>query len=417
MVTVAKNDNKQDSVFINKRRIIFGALCSILLLFIPSMTYASSIIDIRLWPANEYTRITIEVDSYVEVKNFLLCNPNRLVVDLYNLKISTKLNKISSLIQHNNPHIFKVHFYKYKRDIVRVVFHLKKIIEPQVFILKPIDKYNYRIVLDLYSQSINDDLMNLIGQQDKYLYDPIDDLISSINNINPVKKHKITTIAIDPGHGGEDPGAIGKKGLYEKDVVLDISRKLHTLINKSPNMCSYLTRDGDYFVPLGVRIRKARKIQADLLISIHTNSWIKSDPRGASVFVLSNNGASSTQAKWIATKENSSDLVGGINLKNKDKNLARILLDLSTTAQINNSIKLGNLLLNEFKKINYLYKNNVEQAEFAILKTPDIPSVLIEVAFISNPLEEQLLRTNSYQDKIAKSILFSIKKYLDTCIR
>ncbi|WP_150130250.1 N-acetylmuramoyl-L-alanine amidase [Candidatus Kinetoplastibacterium sorsogonicusi] len=379
---------------------------------ISTFSYANSAIDVRIWHSNEYKRITIELDNNISVKKFFLKDPNRLVVDIHNLKINKIIQKISSLIKCDDPYIIKIKIAQYEHNIVRVVFYLKKDIEPQIFILKPVSNYNYRLILDLYTKSKQDSLMSLIDitKKNNIIKDPIDDIINSIEFRSHRKKFNIV---IDPGHGGEDPGAIGKVGLYEKDIVLSIAKKLKILINNTPNMNAYLTREGDYFVPLNVRIKKARIMKADLLISIHTNSWFKSNARGTSVFVLSNVGASSTQAKWIANKENSSDLIGGINLTTQDQNIAKILLDLSTTLQINNSIKLGNFLLNEFKKFNVLYKKNVEHANFAILKIPDIPSVLIETAFISNPLEEQLLKSNDYQNNIAKAILICIKKYFD----
>jgi N-acetylmuramoyl-L-alanine amidase len=222
------------------------------------------------------------------------------------------------------------------------------------------------------------------------------------------------TIALDPGHGGEDPGASGRTGLREKDVVLRIAHRLKTLIDTQPNMRAYLTRDGDYFVPLHVRVQKARRVRADLFVSIHADAWIKPSASGSSVFALSHRGASSSAARWMANKENAADLIGGVNLGSHDEQVAKVLLDLSTTAQIHDSLKLGNVFLEEIKKINRLHKDSVEQASFAVLKAPDIPSILVETAFISNPNEEALLKSNAHQDKLAMAMFTGIQRYLTT---
>jgi len=223
---------------------------------------------------------------------------------------------------------------------------------------------------------------------------------------------RIVTVAIDPGHGGEDPGAVGRAGTYEKNVTLSIARRLRELIVADSSMRVALTRDGDYFVPLHTRVAKARAVQADLLVSVHADAWIKPDARGSSVFALSENGASSTAAAWMARRENDADLVGGINLGSHDKQLARVLLDLSTTAQINDSLKLGNSVLRELERVNQLHKPRVEQAGFAVLKAPDVPSILVETAFISNPEEERRLQDAAYQERISGAILAGLKRYL-----
>ena len=222
---------------------------------------------------------------------------------------------------------------------------------------------------------------------------------------------RLITIAIDPGHGGEDPGAVGAAGSYEKNITLAIGKLLRERINAEPNMRAMLTRDGDYFVPLGQRVQKARRVQADLFVSIHADAFIRPDARGSSVFVLSNKGASSTAARWLAQKENAADLIGGVNLGVKDSHLAKTLLDLSQTATINDSMKVAKAVLGELGNINALHKGSVEEAGFAVLKAPDIPSMLVETAFISNPEEEQRLRSESYQEKMAEAILRGIKRY------
>jgi N-acetylmuramoyl-L-alanine amidase len=236
--------------------------------------------------------------------------------------------------------------------------------------------------------------------------------LSSPNALYPKRvRRRMLTIAIDPGHGGEDPGAIGRSGLREKDVVLRIARRLKVLIDAQPYMRAYLTRDDDYFVPLHVRVQKARRVRADLFVSIHADAWIKPTSSGSSVFALSQRGASSAQARWMANKENAADLIGGINLGSHDRQVAKVLLDLSTTAQINDSLKLGTAFLDEIRKINRLHKNTVEQAGFAVLKAPDIPSILVETAFISNPQEEALLKSSAHQDKLAQAMMIGIERY------
>jgi N-acetylmuramoyl-L-alanine amidase len=222
---------------------------------------------------------------------------------------------------------------------------------------------------------------------------------------------RLVTIALDAGHGGEDPGAIGKRGTYEKDIVLSIARRLKRVIDDEPNMRAYLTRDGDYFVPLHVRVQRARRIQADLFVSIHADAWISPTARGSSIYALSDKGASSAAARWMANKENSADLVGGLNIRHKERAVAEVLLDMSTTAQIKDSLRLGRAMLQEIRGINTLHKNQVEQAGFAVLRAPEIPSVLVETAFISNPDEEAKLKDEDYQEQMAQALLAGIRRY------
>ena len=222
---------------------------------------------------------------------------------------------------------------------------------------------------------------------------------------------RLVIVALDPGHGGEDPGAIGPGGTREKDVVLQIAHRLRDRINQQPNMRAYLTRDADFFVPLQVRVQKARSVQADLFISLHADAFFTDVPQGASVFALSEKGASSSAARWLANKENSADLVGGINVMAKDAQVQRALFDMSTTAQINDSMKLGSAMLGEIGNVGKLHKPRVEQASFAVLKAPDIPSVLVETAFISNPMEEARLRSEGYQIQLADALMRGISRY------
>jgi N-acetylmuramoyl-L-alanine amidase len=226
-----------------------------------------------------------------------------------------------------------------------------------------------------------------------------------------LKVARLITIALDPGHGGEDPGALGASGSREKDIVLSIAKRLKFKLEELPNVRVMLTRDGDYFVPLGTRVDKARKVQADLFVSLHADAFVEPSARGSSVFVLSEKGASSSAARWLANKENLADTIGGVNRASTDLQLASVLLDLSTTAQINDSMKLGKAVLGEIGGIAKLHRGAVEQAGFAVLKAPDIPSILIETAFISNPEEEAKLKDNGYQDQIADAITKGIRRY------
>jgi N-acetylmuramoyl-L-alanine amidase len=225
------------------------------------------------------------------------------------------------------------------------------------------------------------------------------------------KTDRLVIVALDPGHGGEDPGAIGPGGTREKDVVLQIAHRLRDRINAQPNMRAYLTRDADFFVPLQVRVQKARSVKADLFISLHADAFFTETPAGASVFALSEKGASSSAARWLANKENSADLVGGVNVQVKDAQVQRAMFDMSTAAQINDSMKLGSAMLGEIGNVGKLHKPRVEQASFAVLKAPDIPSVLVETAFISNPVEEARLRSDGYQIQLADALMRGISRY------
>jgi len=409
---------------------------------IPRLAQAATILAVRTWPADEYTRVTLELDSELKAEHFTLENPHRLVVDIEGLQVSAALNQLVSKVRPDDPYIQALRVAQNRPNVVRLVFDLKQAVAPQVFTLKPVADYQYRLVLDLYPKVAQDPLMAVLGKQAAPdVDDPLARILEDIAR-NPVtpgapapqaqgqepppaiampkpapqpsrpsRRKRMVTIAIDPGHGGEDPGAIGKSGLREKDVVLRIARRLKALIDDQPNMRAYLTRDDDYFVPLHVRVQKARRVRADLFISIHADAWIKPSASGSSVFALSQRGASSAQARWLANKENAADLIGGVNLGSHDKQVAKVLLDLSTTAQINDSLRLGSAFLDEIKKINRLHKRDVEQAGFAVLKAPDIPSILVETAFISNPREEELLRSGNHQQKLATAMMTGIQQY------
>jgi N-acetylmuramoyl-L-alanine amidase len=474
----------------------------LLSVFAPQASLAAQILAVRVWPADDYTRVTLENDTELKTTHFMVHDPERLVVEIEGLELNPTLKSLVAKIQSNDPYIAQVRVGQNRPNVVRLVFDLKEAVLPQLFTLSPIGNYKHRLIFDLYPVHEIDPIANLIakgewtqtarsdspalpngdiGKRPEFkpelktdtklaarpdlLADgkidgkidgkgdgksdakadvgktrPDSDSIDKLSQGKPVTdkatasgektvaesdgesccehkgKHKagvnrLITIALDPGHGGEDPGAIGRGGSREKDVVLAIAKRLKAKIEEQPNMRVMLTRDADFFVPLHVRVQKARKVQADLFMSIHADAFVEPTARGSSVFVLSEKGASSTAARWLANKENAADLIGGINLKGHDAQLAGVLLDLSTTAQINDSLKLGKAVLNEIGGINRLHKGSVEQAGFAVLKAPDIPSILIETAFISNPEEEAKLGDDAYQDQMANAVLKGIRKY------
>ncbi|OGB25020.1 MAG: N-acetylmuramoyl-L-alanine amidase [Burkholderiales bacterium RIFCSPLOWO2_02_FULL_57_36] len=414
------------------RRTILKAGGALLLsVIVPGVARAAQILAVRVWPAEEYTRVTLENDTNLKTSHFIIKDPERLVVDIEGIDLNPALTGLVAKIQSNDPYIRQVRVGQNRPGVVRLVFDLKEEVTPQVFMLKPVGGYQHRLIFDLYPVSPPDPIAALI-EKGQWLKDAPLEIRPPMAEVRPERQQKypelpiakidpkeepqpqltrLITIALDPGHGGEDPGAIGRGGSREKDIVLAIAKRLKGKIEEQPNMRVMLTRDADYFVPLHARVQKARKVQADLFVSIHADAWVEPTARGSSVFALSEKGASSTAARWLANKENSADLIGGVNIKSRDRQLASVLLDLSTTAQINDSMKLAKAVLMEIGGINRLHKSGVEQAGFAVLKAPDIPSILIETAFISNPEEEAKLSDDRYQDQMADAILNGIKKY------
>ena len=406
------------------------AQASALLFLGPSqIAWGAKLLAVRMWPAEDYTRVTLESDEVLKVSHQLLTNPHRLVVDVEGLELTPTLKELVAKVKSNDPYVAQVRVGQYQPKVVRLVFDLKESIQPQLFTLDPVGDYQNRLVFDLYPTVASDPLMDLVRQSAKKAADldaadPIgaiarreaqkSDAKKSNQDSNKDSKpnhRRLLTIAIDPGHGGEDPGAIGKRGSREKDIVLAISRRLKEKVELEPDMRSYLTRDGDYFVPLHVRVNKARRVLADLFVSIHADAFVRPHAKGASVFVLSQQGATSTAARWLANKENGADLIGGLNIKSQDRQVAQLLLDMSTTAQIKDSLKLGDAVLRQIGSFARLHKKHVEQASFAVLKAPDVPSILIETAFISNPEEEARLNDHEYQNQIAEAILKGIRNY------
>ncbi|MCO5399953.1 N-acetylmuramoyl-L-alanine amidase [Ralstonia soli] len=463
-----------------------GAGTVILSLVGPQIARGANIVAVRVWPAEDYTRVTIESDVALKATHQLIQNPDRLMVDIDGLDLNPTLRELVAKIAPNDPYIRQVRVGQNRPSVVRLVFDLKESVNPQVFTLLPIAGYRNRLVFDLYPTNPPDPLMQLVqateAKQERFAAsggtpmpeasdddDPIAALarrnsgggspvtapseapkpalanrtpprktppattanppstLANVPNTPPLetvpeqsvprapsngpRMRRLLTVAIDPGHGGEDPGATGGAGTHEKDVVLSIARMLKAKIDAQPNMRAMMTRDSDYFVPLGVRVQKARRVQADLFVSIHADAFVTPEARGASVFVLSDRGASSAQAKWLANKENAADMIGGANLGSKDAQVTRVLLDLSTTAQIGDSMKVGKAVLEQIGGINRLHKGQVEQAGFAVLKAPDIPSILVETAFISNPEEEAKLNDLGHQNQLADAILRGIRAY------
>jgi N-acetylmuramoyl-L-alanine amidase len=395
-----------------RRDLLRAAGASLTLLVTPfaraaSASAAPTLLAVRVWPAEDYTRVTLEHDEPIEFRHLMLKDPDRVVLDLEGVEFNSVLQSLPSKILENDPQIRLIRAGRFKPGVVRLVIELKGEVKPQLFSLKPVGDYGHRLVLDLYPSEPPDPLLALLekhGSGDPFA--PIERKPQAAPDIA-----RLVTVVIDPGHGGEDPGAVGRGGSLEKDVTLAIARRLKAKIDAAPNMRALLTRDGDYFIPLQQRVAKARRVRADLFISVHADAFVKPTARGSSVFVLSENGASSSAARWLANRENAADLIGGVNIGVKDPHLARTLLDLSQTATLNDSLKLGKAVLGEIGGINDLHKGHVEQAGFAVLKAPDIPSILVETAFISNPEEEKRLTDNAYQDKMADALLTGMKRY------
>src|SRR5476649_2187796 len=443
---------------VSRRTVLKAGATLLLSVVAPIRAYAAQILAVRVWPAEDYTRVTLENDAALKATHFIVKDPERMVVDIEGLELNPTLKSLVAKIQSNDPYIKQVRVGQNRPNVVRLVFDLKEEITPQVFTLAPAGEYKHRLIFDLYPVNPVDPIAAMIEKGEWSSADtpnggglsapapstpsaalpaPADPLKTDTPPLKPAlstpelakqeaqkpearadakagapqKVLRMITIALDPGHGGEDPGASGSRGTHEKDIVLAIAKRLKGKLEEQPNMRVMLTRDADYFVPLGTRVDKARKVQADLFVSIHADAFVDASARGSSVFALSEKGASSSAARWLANKENQADTIGGVNVKSNDLQLASVLFDLSTTAQINDSMKLAKAVLGEIGGINRLHKGAVEQAGFAVLKAPDIPSILIETAFISNPEEEAKLTDDAYQNQIAEAVLQGIKKY------
>jgi len=409
-----------------------GAL--VLTLGVRDLAFGASIVAVRVWPAEQYTRVTIESDAALDAQHTLLGDPDRLVIDIDGLELSPQLREIVGKVRADDPFIAGVRVGQNQPRVVRLVFDLKQPIAPQVFGLAPVAAYQHRLVFDLYptrepdpllallrdkerseqraAESVNDALGEFIGRigaPKEQKKEPIADVPPTAAERNKV--NRLVIVAVDPGHGGEDPGATGPSGLHEKDVVLAVALRLRDKLNALPDMRVMMTRDADFFVPLQERVARARRVQADLFVSIHADAFLTPEARGASVFALSDRGASSAAARWMANRENAADLVGGVKVKARDASVLRTMLDMSTTAQIKDSLKLGNEVLERIGKVGRLHKGSVEQAGFAVLKAPDIPSILVETGFVSNPEEEAKLRDAGYQQRLVNALAEGIRQY------
>jgi N-acetylmuramoyl-L-alanine amidase len=469
---------------VSRRRWLQGSGSLVLLLSGPQIAFGASIVAVRVWPASDYTRVTVESDQALATRHFVIDGPPRLVIDIDGLELSPTLRELLAKVSSDDPHIAGVRLGQSQPRVVRVVFDLKQSAAPQVFSLLPVAAYRHRLVFDLYpakprdpllalaraasgdrtlgidasgaetaqsaqeaASAVTDALGRFLGQVDPAAsgVEPgasdaaavVADAASAAESASAPasaapaasavarspagpastllrprdRMNRLIIVALDPGHGGEDPGAIGPTGLKEKDVVLKIALQMRDRINALPNMRAMLTRDADFFVPLHERVNKARRVQADLFISIHADAFYMPHARGASVFALSRSGASSAAANWMAQRENNADSIGGLNVKARDTHVLRAMLDMSTTAQIKDSMKLGAEVLGVIGRVGALHKPHVEQAGFAVLKAPDVPSILVETAFISNPQEEAKLRSSAYQRKLVDALITGIARY------
>jgi N-acetylmuramoyl-L-alanine amidase len=446
-----------------RRRALHTLGRAVLLLGAPQLARgaaSANIVAVRVWPAQDYTRITIESDAPLAATHLMVPAPERLVVDIDGLELKAALRELVGQVRPDDPYIAGVRVGQFQPRVVRLVFDLKQAVQPDQFTLLPVAAYRFRLVFDLYPVEAVDPLLALIRDKEaaeaaaaQAVQDALGELIARIDLPPPGaaasaaatapalpaapapppvalstpapprpappvtaaerrQVDRLVIVAIDPGHGGEDPGAIGPTGLREKDVVLAVALQLRDRLDAMPNTRTLLTRDADYFVPLHERVRKARRVQADLFVSIHADAFMRREARGASVFALSEKGATSTAARWMAARENSADQVGGVNVAQvKDPHLLQAMLDMSTTAQINDSLKLGHEVLSNMGRVGRLHKRQVEQAGFAVLKAPDIPSILVETAFISNPEEEALLRDPAYRSRLVDALSTGIRRY------
>jgi N-acetylmuramoyl-L-alanine amidase len=425
----------------------------IALLYALSMSaQAAEVILANLQQQGNQVHLELLLDQQIKYRVFTLDNPFRVVIDMDTVAISPTLKALPPQLDPQHPYLSRIRIAPFTENTTRLVFDIKSDIKPLVTDMNA-GNSQQRLAISIapatatsepplgspalaHSKKLQELEAASSEEKPATASEPVAE--PSIANPaaekpsekpqaekapeKPVEKplkqarpgQKIITIAVDAGHGGEDPGARGSKGSHEKNITLAIARKLKQQIDAEDNMQAILIRDGDYFVPLGDRVKKARAAKADLFISIHADSFINSTARGSSVFALSERGATSAGARYLAKKENAVDLIGGVAIDTRDMDLARTLLDLSQTATIHDSIRLGKGVLGRIAKINTLHSKYVEQAAFAVLKSPDIPSILVETAFISNPEEEARLNDDAYQDKLVNAILMGVKSYIAT---
>lgn len=425
------------------RKFYLSWLMPVLLFFQVQAAVAAEVILANLQQQGSQAHVELLLDQQVKYRVFTLDNPFRVVIDMDGVSLSPTLKALAPQLDPQHPYLSKIRIAPFTEKTARIVFDIKSDIKPQVTDLNagnsqqrlaisiapangPVESAMASPVLTPSKQ-----LQEVPPHQDDKPTDPAPENTNSAATAEkPVDKaldkpsdkplkqakpgQKLITIAVDAGHGGEDPGARGSNGSHEKNITLAIARKLKQQIDAEENMQAILIRDGDYFVPLGDRVKKARAAKVDLFISIHADSFVNSTAKGSSVFALSERGATSAGARYLAKKENAVDLIGGVAIDTRDMDLARTLLDLSQTATIHDSIRMGKAVLGRIAKINTLHSKYVEQAAFAVLKSPDIPSILVETAFISNPEEEARLNDEAYQDKLVNAILSGVKSYIAT---
>ena len=434
---------------------------------LPFAAVAAQVAAARLSTSRDVTRVVIETDAPAPFKVFALGDPPRLVLDLEDMHGAATLERLASQVSPQDDRVRAVRIGRFKPGVIRLVFELKSEVQPQSHSWKAAGSHGFRLTLDIQPAAPTDPVMALLANPAAASENPpaanagpsapksspetsppaiavkpapgaeppappvpprkpANERVASekpaavpaklglpaiFDGARAGEMERLVTVAIDAGHGGEDPGAKGQAGTQEKAVTLAIARRLKAILDNQPNMRGVLTRDGDVFIPLHHRVVKARNVQADLFVSIHADAYIRPNAKGSSVFALSDRGATSAAARWIAKRENDADLIGGVNLDVPDPNLKRVLLDLSQTATINDSLKLGRIVLNELSTVSTLHKPRVEQAGFAVLKAPDIPSILVETAFISNPAEEERLTDENYQTQLAGAIATGIRRY------
>jgi N-acetylmuramoyl-L-alanine amidase len=443
----------------DRRRLLKSAPGVLLAVTLPAV-HGATLIGVRVWPSPDYTRVTLELDAPLPATHFTTSDPPRVVVDFEGIDLTAALRELIARVRADDPYIAGVRIGQNRPGVARLVLDLKHAVDAQVFALTPVGDYRHRMVIDLYPLQPPDPIAELIAQNAQNARntsaaqaartarstvgtrpaapapsaypDPIDPLAQWLRERAPAPAgasssarpesgpsqgvDRVITIAIDPGHGGEDPGAIGPGGTMEKEVVLAIARRLRDRLAAESTWRVLMTRDGDFFVPLATRVRKAAAVSADLFISIHADAFTSPEARGSSVFVLSERGASSVGARWLANQENRADQIGGVNISGvnvrvTDRDVSGVLIDLTTAAQIRHSRRLGTAVLNELGRLGPVHKPSVEQAAFAVLKAPDIPSLLVETAFISHPQEEEKLRDPLFQDQVAQALHAGIRHY------
>jgi N-acetylmuramoyl-L-alanine amidase len=443
----------------DRRRLLKSAPGVLLAVTLPGV-HGATLIGVRVWPSPDYTRVTLELDAPLPATHFTTSDPPRVVVDFEGIDLTAALRELVARVRADDPYIAGVRIGQNRPGVARLVLDLKHAVDAQVFALTPVGDYRHRMVIDLYPLQPPDPIAELIAQNAQNARntsaaqaartarstvgtrpvapapsaypDPIDPLAQWLRERAPAPVgasstarpesgpsqgvDRVITIAIDPGHGGEDPGAIGPGGTMEKEVVLAIARRLRDRLAAESTWRVLMTRDGDFFVPLATRVRKAAAVSADLFISIHADAFTSPEARGSSVFVLSERGASSVGARWLANQENRADQIGGVNISGvnvrvTDRDVSGVLIDLTTAAQIRHSRRLGTAVLNELGRLGPVHKPSVEQAAFAVLKAPDIPSLLVETAFISHPQEEEKLRDPLFQDQVAQALHAGIRHY------